>query len=95
MKGIATLVLITAIMGPGIYGCAGGGSTISPSASNTTLNSTPTTALNPTPAIITVSPNSAVAGSAAAFVLTINGTNSISSQLRRSTLAVQRVPPRS
>src|SRR5258708_5644668 len=68
MKSIATLVLIAAFIGPGIYGCGSAASTASPSGSN------------PTPTITTISPTSAVA-TAAAFTLTVNGTNFVASSV--------------
>ena len=63
VKSIATLLLITVIVGLGVCGCQGGGLTAPPSGSNPT-----------TPTISAISPTSAVAGSAA-FTLTVLGTN--------------------
>jgi 6-phosphogluconolactonase (cycloisomerase 2 family) len=74
VKSIAKLVLTAAVIGPGIYGCSGGGSTASPSGSNP--------ALNPTTSITTISPNSAVAGGAA-FTLTVNGSYFVANSVVR------------
>ena len=68
VKTIATLVLIAATIGTGIYGCG------------YTASTTPTIGYNPTPAITTIMPNSAVAGGAA-FTLTINGTNFVAASM--------------
>jgi hypothetical protein len=70
-------LLIVALIG--VWGCGGG-------TSQSLNNQSPT----PTPAITTISPNSAIAGGAA-FTLTINGT--ISSHLRWSTSAAGLCPP--
>jgi 6-phosphogluconolactonase len=65
VKSIATLVLLAAIMGLGIYGCEGGRSTAASSGSNPLTNATspnPVPATNPAPTISYVSPDCAPQG---------------------------------
>ena len=76
MKITATLVLMAAIIGLGIYGCGYTASTTPGGGYNPTPNPTP----NPVPTITTMSPKSATAGGAA-FTLTINGTNFVAGSM--------------
>jgi 6-phosphogluconolactonase (cycloisomerase 2 family) len=71
VKSIATLLLITVIVGLGVCGCQGGGSTAPPSGSNPSAQTNSATI---SATISAISPTSAVAGSAA-FTLTVFGTN--------------------
>ena len=65
--GIVSLVFLA--------GCGGG-------AASTINNQLPApSGSNPTPTITTISPNSAVAGSAEGFTLTINGTNFVAASM--------------
>jgi YVTN family beta-propeller protein len=72
VKSIATLALIVAIIGLGIYGCGGGDSGVSPSGSNPATHTT-----NPVPGIAHLSPPSIAAGGAA-FTLGVVGYNFVS-----------------
>lgn len=91
MKSIATLVLLAAIMGAGIYGCSGGRTTATLSGSNPITNATspnPVPATNPVPMISSLSPDCAPQGeqSLNPFVngqLLVNGQNFVANSVVR------------